>query len=222
MELENVSGLPPEVTAYILQLEPQVKTQQRQIEQLTETVAKLQKIMYGQRKYVLGEDPDQLCLFNEAELEAKSHAPEPTRLSVAGCTWKPKRTKEELAAELPVEEIVCELDQETLACRECGGSMRPLGKETVREEIEFIPAQVKLLRYIRYSYVCENCEKETGEASIIKAPTPPPVIKRSLASPSTVAHVSIKNMSTGCPCTGKKRIGPTREWIYPVLPWPTG
>jgi hypothetical protein len=33
--------------------------------------------------------------------------------------------------------------------------MRTLGKETVREEIEFIPAQVKLLRYIRYSYVCD-------------------------------------------------------------------
>ena len=90
-----------------------------------------------------------------------------------------------------MEEVLCELDTENLDCEECGSQMRPLGKETVREEIEFIPAQVKLLRYIRYSYVCENCEKETGEATIIKAPTPQPVIKKSLASPSSVAHVCL-------------------------------
>ncbi len=49
--------------------------------------------------------------------------------------------------------------------------------------------QVRLLRYIWYSYVCESCEKETGEATIVKAPTPAPVIKRSLTSASIVAHV---------------------------------
>src|SRR5690606_40669041 len=105
----------------------------------------------------------------------------------------------ELAAELPVVEVLCELDTENLDCKACGSQMRPLGKETVREEIEFIPAQVKLLRYIRYSYVCESCEKETGEATIIKAPTPQPVIKKSLASPSSVAHVMYQKYVNGMP-----------------------
>ena len=203
MEKINLTGLSPEVTAYISQLETQVKTQQARIDQLTEMLAKMQKAMYGQssekRRYVLEKDPNQLCLFNEAELEAQTHAPEPTKVSVTGHTRKAKRTKEELAKELPVEEVLCELDTEILDCEECGSQMRPLGKETVREELEFIPAQVKLLRYIRYSYVCESCEKETGEATIIKAPTPAPVIKKSLASPSSVAHVMYQKYVNGMP-----------------------
>ena len=80
-----------------------------------------------------------------------------------------------------------------------------LGKETVREELEIIPAQVKLLRYIRYSYVCERCELETGEATIIKAPTPAPVIKRSLASASTVAHVMYQKYVNGMPLYRQER-----------------
>lgn len=203
MEKASFTGLSPEVTAYISQLETQVKTQQARIEQLTEILARLQKIVYGQssekRKYVLDKNPNQLCLFNEAELEAKSHAPEPAKVSVTGHTRKAKRTKEELAAELPVEEILCQLDVEELACQECGSPMRTLGKETVREEIEFIPAQVKLLRYIRYSYVCEDCEQETGEATIVKAPIPAPVIKKSFASPSSVAHVMYQKYVNGMP-----------------------
>lgn len=74
-----------------------------------------------------------------------------------------------------------------------------LGKEAVREELEIIPAQVRLLRYIRYNYVCESCEKKTGEATIMKADVPAPVIKRSMASASTVAHVMYQKYVNGMP-----------------------
>jgi len=196
MEEINVEGLSPEVTAYIAHLEAQ-------IEQLQEKLARLQKTMFGpsseKRRYVLKDNPNQLSLFNEAELEADKHAPEPTQVSVKGYTRKPKRTKEELAEELPVEEILCELEEDEFKCQNCGSSLRPLGKETVREEIEFIPAQVKLIRYVRFSYVCENCEKEADEATIVKAPVPQPVIKKSLASPSSVAHVMYQKYVNGMP-----------------------
>ncbi|HHW06637.1 MAG TPA: IS66 family transposase, partial [Clostridia bacterium] len=72
MEKINVEGLSPEVTAYIAHLEAQV-------EQLEEKLARLQKAMFGpsseKRRYVLEHDPNQLCLFNEAEVEADKHAP---------------------------------------------------------------------------------------------------------------------------------------------------
>lgn len=217
MEKMDFTGLSPEVTEYISKLETQlqeqttqlqeqtktVETQKVRIEQLMGMLAKMQKSIYGQssekRKYVLGEDDNQISLFNEAEVEAKGHAPEPTKVSVSGHVRKAKRTKEELAADVPVVEILCELDTEKLACEECGGNMRALGKEVAREELEIIPAQVRLLRYIRCSYVCKNCEKETGEATIVKAPTPVPVIKRSLASASTVAHVMYQKYVNGMP-----------------------
>jgi len=206
----DVRGLSPEVTEYISRLENQVQEQSKTVEsqkiridRLMDILAKFQKTMYGQssekNRYVLGEDNDQISLFNEAEAESKRHAPEPDKVSITGHVRKAKRTKEELAANVPIVEILCELDEEKLDCEECGGKMRVLGKETAREELEIIPAQVRLLRYIRYSYVCQSCEQETGEATIVKAPTPAPVIKRSLASASTVAHVMYQKYVNGMP-----------------------
>ena len=217
MKTNNLKGLPPEVTEYILKLETQLKEQETKLQQQSKTVetqkvridqlmnilSNFQKNTYGQSseksKYILGEESNQISIFNEAEVEANRNAPEPTVLSVSGHARKAKRTKEELAANLPVVEIICELEDDKLLCGECDGTMRVLGKEQVREELEIIPAQVRRLQYIRYSYVCSDCEKETGEATIVKAPVPAPVIKRSLASASTVAHVMYQKYVNGLP-----------------------
>lgn len=215
------TGLSPEVTTYIENLERQVEQQSTQLQEqsktvetlqvrvdrLTQMLQGLQKSMFGQssekRRYVLGED--QLSFFNEAEAEASKNAPELDKVSVISYARKPKRTKEELAASLPVVEILCELDEKEQVCGVCEGKMRLLGKETAREELEMIPAQVRLLRYVRYSYVCERCEKETGEATIVKAPTPAPVIKKSLASASTVAHVMYQKYVNGMPLNRQEK-----------------
>lgn len=217
MKTIDLKGVSPEITEYILTLETQlneqttqlqeqskkVESQKIRIDRLMDMLANFQKTMYGQSseksKYVLGEDANQISLFNEAEAESNSKAPEPTKVSVSEHIRKAKRTKEELAADIPVVEILCELDEAKCVCGKCTGKMRFLGKEVVREELEIIPAKVRLLRFIQQSYVCERCERETGEAMIMKAPTPAPVIKRSLASASTVAHVMYQKDVNGMP-----------------------
>ncbi|MDO0824401.1 IS66 family transposase [Desulfosporosinus nitroreducens] len=222
MEKLDLKGVPPEITAYISTLEMQLKEQTTQLKEQSKTVesqkvridrlmdmlANFQKSLYGQSseksKYVFG-DTNQLSLFNEAEAESDKKAPEPSKVSISEHTRKAKRTKEELMADLPVVEILCELQEDKLVCGECNGKLRVLGKETVREELEIIPAQIRVLRYIRQSYVCERCEKETGEATIVKAPTPAPVIKRSLASASTVAHVMYQKYVNGMPLYRQER-----------------
>jgi transposase len=184
-----------------------METLQIRVERLTQMLNGLQKSMFGQssekRRYVIGDD--QLSLFNEAEAETNKNASEPDKVSVVSYARKPKRTKEELAAALPVVEILCELDEGERVCGICEGKMRPLRKETAREELEMIPAQVRLLRYVRYSYVCKQCEKETGEAMIVKAPTPAPVMKKSLASASTVAHVMYQKYVNGMPLSRQEK-----------------
>lgn len=223
MEKINLEGVSPKIISYITRLETQlteqstqlqvqsqtVESQKVRINQLMNRLANFQKALYGQSseksKYVLGEDTQQLSLFNEAEAEANRNAPEPDKVAVAGHTRKAKRTKEELAADLPVVEILCDLEEEQRVCEKCGSELRLLGKETVREELEIIPAQVRLLRYIRHSYVCKNCEKETGEATIVKAPTPVPVIKKSLASASTVAHVMYQKYVNAMPLSRQEK-----------------
>jgi len=224
---------------YVSSLEKTVENQQLRIEQLTELLVKSQKALFGQssekRRYVFGEDSGQVSLFNEAEVEANNKAEEPSlQTIVSSYARKPKRTREELAETVPVVEVVCDLDEDKRTCNICNADLRYLGREHVRDELEIIPAQVRVLRYVRFSYVCTACEKETGEANIVKAPVPVPVMKRSLASPSTVAYVMYQKYVNGMPLYRQEKdwanqgvtlsratlanwiIRPSHEWLEPV------
>lgn len=244
-----MTGLSPAQIEYILSLEKQaaratelsqtVEAQRMRIDQLMDILAKSQKAMYGRSseksRYVLDEESNQLSLFNETELEANYNAEEPTAKTVVSVhTRKAKRTKEELAESVPVVEIVCDLSEFKNACNICNGELRYLGKEHVRDELEIIPAQIRMLRYIRYNYVCKECEKETGEANIVKSPVPAPVMKRSLASPSSVAHVMYQKYVNGMPLYRQEKdwanqgvtlsratlanwiIRPSHDWLEPL------
>nr|MDA8229569.1 IS66 family transposase [Desulfitobacterium hafniense] len=98
MKTNNLKGIPPEVTEYISKLEAQIQAQNARIDKLTNILSSFQKNMYGQSseksKYLLGEESNQISIFNEAEVEANRNAPEPTVLSVSGHARKAKRTKE--------------------------------------------------------------------------------------------------------------------------------
>ena len=239
MEKIDLTGLLPEQIEYISGLEKQVENQKLRIDQLMEILAKSQKSMYGQSseksRYVLGDENGQISLFNEAESESNCKAPEPdAETVVAEHIRKAKRTKEELAENLPVVEVICDLTEEERICGICGGELRYMGKEHVRDELEIIPAQMRVLRYIRYNYVCKECEKETGESNIVKAPVPRPVMKRSLASPSSVAHVMYQKYINGMPLYRQEKdwanqgvtlsrgtlanwiIRPSHDWLEPI------
>lgn len=246
METIDKSGFTPEQIEYISELENEkaeltqtIEAQKMRINNLMDILAKSQKAMFGRSseksKYVLGEDSNQISLFNEAELESNSKAEEPTvEAIVKAYSRKPKRTKEELAETLPVMEIVCDLPDLQRTCNICNGELRYLGKERVRDEIEIIPAQVRVLRYVRYNYVCKECEKETGEANIIKSPVPAPVMKRSLASASSLAHVMYQKYVNAMPLNRQEKdwanqgvslsratlanwvIRPSHDWLEPL------
>jgi transposase len=132
---------------------------------------------------------DQLSIFNEAELEADASVPEPISHEVKGYVRNDPRTKrEELIKDLPVREILCESAPEDQYCLQCGTALKPIGKETVREELEYIPAKLQIVRYVRMAYECPKC-KHTDRPYIQKALTPSSLMNHSLASPSSVANV---------------------------------
>jgi transposase len=239
MQKVDFTGLSPDQIEYVTSLEKTVESQQVRINQLVDILAKSQKALFGpsseKSRYVLGEESDQISLFNEAEVETSNKAEEPTvQTIVTSHARKPKRTKEELAETVPVVEVVCDLDEDKRTCDICNADMRYLGKEHVRDELDIIPAQVRVLRYIRFNYVCKQCEKETDEANIIKAPVPVPVMKRSLASPSTVAYVMYQKYANGMPLYRQEKdwanqgvtlsratlanwiIRPSHDWLEPL------
>lgn len=180
------------------------------LEHMNELLLNAQRARFGQssekKTYVLGED--QTSLFNEAELVQDHKAEEPTEetFTVKAHARKKKRTIDELAKNLPVEEIVLQLPGSKLNCSKCGGTFRLIGKKLVRRELIIIPQEEKVLEYYSCTYACDTCEKDTGYAHILTTQAPPALMKHSLASPSTVADVMTKKYVDSIPLARQEKI----------------
>ena len=186
--------------AYIERLENTIKDLRNQVSNLTEMVMLLRKEKFGSSSEKTPKQIEgQLSLFNEAELEADGSVTEPIKKDVRGYTKVNARAKrEELIKNLPVREILCESAPEDQICPDCHSSLRPLGKETVREELEYIPAKLQIVRYVRMSYECPKC-KHTDHPYIQKALTPASLLNHSLAFPSSVANVMYQKYGNSVP-----------------------
>ena len=117
-----------------------------------------------------------------------------------------KRKLEEMTANLPEKEILLELPEDQRICGKCGGMFKPIGKKFVRHELQVIPCQVKLLAYYTVTYACDHCEKDTGFAYIANVKPPVPLMKHSLASPSSLADVMAKKYADGLPLVRQEKI----------------
>lgn len=186
--------------AYIEHLENTIKDLQSQVNNLTEMVMLLRKEKFGSSSEKTPKQVDgQLSLFNEVEVEADASVPEPISKEVKGYVRKnPKTKREEIIKDLPVREILCETAKEEQYCDHCNSTLRPIGKEVVREELEYIPAKLQIVRYVRMSYECPRC-KHTERPFIKKALTPTSLMNHSLASPSSVANVMYQKYVNSVP-----------------------
>ncbi len=134
--------------------------------------------------------PEQLGLFNEAEVLAK---PESELTKIAAHTRKKRKGKrDEFYEGLATEQIIHELPESERVCPDCGGELHACGHEVLRREVEIIPAQIKALEHVQTVYACRNCEQHSDADALpmVKAPVPAPVIPGSgLASPSLVSFI---------------------------------
>ena len=193
--------------AYIEQLENTIVSMQgtidglqNQISNLTEMVMLLRKEKFGPSSEKTPKQVDgQLSLFNEAEILADGTTNEPIRKTVKGYLRTDSKTKrEELIKDLPVREVLCESAPQDMYCPRCNTPLKPLGKEIVREELEYIPAKLQIVRYVRMAYECPAC-KHTDHPYIQKANTPTSLMNHSLASPSSVANVMYEKYVNSVP-----------------------
>jgi len=187
--------------AYIEHLETTIKNLQNQISNLTEIVMLLRKEKFGSssEKIPKNQLEGQLSLFNEAEVEADDSVKEPITIDVKGYKKSATKTKrEELIKDIPVREVLCESPDDDMQCPYCKTELKPVGKETVREELEYIPAQLRIVRYVRMSYECPKC-KHTDQPYFQKANTPTSLMNHSLASPSSVANVMYQKYVNSLP-----------------------
>ena len=189
-----------EKDAYIEHLENTIKDLQNQVSNLTEMVLLLRKEKFGSSSEKTPKQVDgQLSLFNEAEIEADSKSEEPV-ICHKGSMYhrKPKTSREELLKDLPVEEFPCVIHPDDMFCNQCGTTLKEIGFVKVRDEIEYIPAKVQIIRYMQQACECPAC-KHTTRPFIKKAAVPKSVLNHSLASPSSVSYVMYQKYVNSVP-----------------------
>lgn len=87
-------------------------------------------------------------------------------------------------------------------CNICGEHLKQIGKEIVRQEVEYVPAKLVLKNYVRYVYKCEICGTDKSEKdtpTIVKTKTPNALLAHSFASPSLASEVIYQKYYMGSP-----------------------
>jgi len=128
--------------------------------------------------------PDQQSLFNEAEALAEDTTPEKQQVSYT--RQKPKRKP--LPRDLPRDVIVHDIPEEDKHCDACGHDLHQMGEDK-SEQLEFIPAQVKVIEHVRLKYSCRCCEKNGIQVKIKTAALPASPIPKSFATASLISQI---------------------------------
>jgi transposase len=186
-------ALPTEVEA----LQSLVVEQRREISLLQERVRLLTHYRFGRKSETTPKT--QLGLFNEAEQIVDALGDESDldpavedAVRVAAHTRIP-RGRKPLPAALPRVEVVHDLAAAEKICPHDGHALEEIGCET-SEQLEVIPATVRVIRHLRPKYACPRCRK-----GVHVAPPPRQLIPKSIASPSLLAAVAIAKYADALP-----------------------
>jgi transposase len=137
-------------------------------------------------------NPDQAWLFNEAEALAQAAAAAPHSITIPAHE-RQKRGRKKLAASLPRIEVVHDLPDGEKVCAVDGTALERIGEE-IAEQLDFKPAQVRVIRNIRPKYACPCCRQ-----GVKIAPVPLQLLPKSLATPALLAQIATSKFVDGLP-----------------------
>ncbi len=159
-------------------------------------------------------DESQGDLFNEVECEATKGEEVEVKTTI---TTKKRGKRKPLPKTLPREIIDLDLDDNEKQCACCNHDLHKIGEDR-SEKLEFTPAVLKVLEYVRPKYACRKCEQTKDSNRIIQKPAPQSIIPKSFATESLLAT----NINTQCHCIGKSRCLLNRASNYLAPPWRGG
>src|SRR5712671_553259 len=188
---------PNELKALIVSQHELIVSRDSEIEQLKLLIAKLRRMQFGRSSEKLDRQIEQLELRLEAlQLnDAEKVAALPAAIKSAEPVARPVRRP--LPAHLPREVRKYLPKQE--ACPDCGGKLKHLG-EDVSEILEYVPASLKVIQYVRPKLACGCCDR------IVQAEAPSRPIERSIAGPGLLAHVLVSKYCDHLPLYRQSQI----------------
>jgi len=126
-----------------------------------------------------------------AEKAQEAEAIDITRVSAH--TRKGKNGRGEIPAHLPRENVLHELKGDELKCPCCGKPRWCIGEE-VSEQLDCVPATVKVIRITKKKYACPDCLK-----GVVLALPPPRAIEKCKAAPGMLATVAVSKYADHLP-----------------------
>ena len=183
-----------------------IEEKDRIIAEKIEIILNQNRSRFGQssekRTYLLCDG--QLSLFEQAGDGVTEKAPEEAssaekqEVPVSAHTRKPKRTMEELCANIPEETVIVDLSEEQKFTAD-GRSLKCIGTDDVRVELIREPSRVYKRVYRCKVYADPKAEEETGQADIRRPRVPAPLLPHSYASASVVTDIIVKKYADALP-----------------------
>jgi transposase len=190
---------------------------------LSETISLFKLRQFGRKAEKI--DPNQLVLFNEAEVTATqaeaTDEPEDEGTPILVPAHTRRRGKRApLPKILPRERIEHDLTSEEKKCSHHGCDLVKIG-EDISEKLDIIPAKVIVKQHVRFKYACPHCE-----GNIKTAPLPPMILPKSNASEGLLAHLIVGKFEDHLPLYRQEKIlnrigmeldaGTTSRWMIDV------
>ena len=173
--------------AVVEQFTQTLKEKERQVAALEHQIKLLLQRIRGSRQERI--DPDQLLLFSLEELQEiaeqlQQGPPDDDLLDVAASKRRRKSPgrRGKLPEHLQREIIRHELSEAERTCPCCGELRQEIGVES-SEQLELIPACLKVVQHDRVKYACRSCEEYVAIAD-----KPPQPIEKGLPGPGLCAH----------------------------------
>ena len=185
----------------IRELAKTVHAQEHLIAKLQHQLEQLLRQRYGRKSQKL--DPAQLLLFAREILTAlgtepaatqpaagesaaaESAPPEQPAEPASNPTKKNGHGRKPLPASLPRRPVFHDVKPEQLPCPDCGTLQTKIGEE-VREQLEYVPASLIVLRHVRPKYACKACQ-----GNVVIAERLPEPIEKGLPGPGLLAQVIV-------------------------------
>jgi transposase len=181
----------------IARLTREAERQQARLQALQEQINLFIAKRFGRSSEKLS--ADQLGLFNEAEATAPAD-PEPEPIVSVPAHQRVRPGRKPLPEALPRIDVIHELPTEERICTHDGEALVEIGEE-ISEQLDIVPAQVRVLRHVRKKYACPHCQ-----LGVKTAPLPPQPLPKTMASPGLLAHIAVAKYQDALPLHRQEHI----------------
>jgi len=214
-DIKSLSDDPRHLKALLLDQENQLEIKEKQLTAKDLEIKLLQEQLNLALHHRFGKTsekhPGQHELFDEPEdvleqeIDLTDKVSDNADIIEAPAHSRKTRGRKALPEHLPRVEVIHDLDEADRVCDHDGHVLHKIGEE-VSEQLEIIPAQIRVVRNIRIKYGCRACETGVKTAAM-----PTQLIPKSMATSGLLAYVAVSKYADALPLYRQeqmfKRIG---------------